>query len=295
MPTDAAAGPADLALWRALGGRGAPDLSRRDPAGFFVRILAVDRAPRSQLDALSEATAAGLALPGPVACVAGSGEGFHGLRGRAWAAEPGNLHLAVALPAGGVPARNVLAFSLLPAVAAAEAIEAATDGRVRPGIKWVNDLLVAGAKVAGVLTTTRVAKGRIDLVLLGIGVNVAVAPAVPPTPFVPAVGRIPDVSLDRLADALLAALARRTREAFAAGAEPILAAYRERQVVVGRRVRVYREGLDDLAPAAAWPRPVAAGVVREIRDDLSLLVGDDPEPVTAGRLAFESACAGLPR
>ena len=55
-------------------------------------------------------------------------------------------------------------------VAVAEAISAVCPERV--GIKWPNDLLIGGRKVCGILTETRMAMGRIDSVIVGVGLNV---------------------------------------------------------------------------------------------------------------------------
>ena len=109
--------PADRALWAALGG--ADRVYRREELlpgdGFWSRVVRIERAAGSQFDALVRATAAGLDLPAPVASVAGSGRGFHGLRGRPWAAEPGNLHLAVAIPLADFPAARAASLTVLPA------------------------------------------------------------------------------------------------------------------------------------------------------------------------------------
>jgi BirA family biotin operon repressor/biotin-[acetyl-CoA-carboxylase] ligase len=47
---------------------------------------------------------------------------------------------------------------------------------VHAGLKWPNDLLVDGAKLAGVLAQAGVVDGRLDHVVVGIGVNVGWAP-----------------------------------------------------------------------------------------------------------------------
>lgn len=60
------------------------------------------------------------------------------------------------------------------ALAAADAVATLTG--VRPQLKWPNDLLVDGAKLAGVLAQAGTVDGRIDHVVVGIGVNVGWAP-----------------------------------------------------------------------------------------------------------------------
>jgi BirA family biotin operon repressor/biotin-[acetyl-CoA-carboxylase] ligase len=54
------------------------------------------------------------------------------------------------------------------AVAAAQAIEAET--RIRPTVKWPNDILLNGKKVCGILIEARKRKNRNDFVV-GIGIN----------------------------------------------------------------------------------------------------------------------------
>ena len=65
-----------------------------------------------------------------------------------------------------IDARPAERLALAGAVAAAEAAESALGGRV--GIKWPNDIVVAGRKLAGVLIET--GGGR---ALIGIGMNIA--------------------------------------------------------------------------------------------------------------------------
>ncbi len=282
----------DRSLWGALGGPLPAEIGRiRCPGdGFWSRLLLVGAASRSQFDALADATAAGLRLPGPVAAIAGTGRGFHGQRGRPWRASPGNLHLSVAIPVEEpTPASESLAYTLLPALAAHDAILKASLGKARPEIQWVNDLLLDGRKVGGVLTRTRVEGERTDLVLLGIGINVGSAPEVAATPFVPAAGVVPNVALPDLLFGLLESLALRYRELLGSGIGPLLSGYRAACRLGGQRVRVYASDVDETAPPSRWPEPLAAGVVQGIRDDLALLVDGAP-PILGGRLAREETC-----
>jgi BirA family biotin operon repressor/biotin-[acetyl-CoA-carboxylase] ligase len=178
-------------------------------------------------------------------------------------------------------------MTMLPAVAVVDAIRALAPG-LDPRIKWVNDILLDGAKVAGVLTATQVTEGRFDLAVLGIGVNSAVAPDVPPTPFVPAVTSL-SVSNEAALEAVLSALADRSKDLIANGPGGLLETYREASAVLGERVRVYPEGLAEDAPERDWPAPLATGTVLAIEDDLTLRIEGVSEPVSRGRLAFDSA------
>ena len=59
------------------------------------------------------------------------------------------------------------ALSLVAAVAVADALEAAAG--LAPRLKWPNDVLVGGKKIAGILLESRL--GADPVVVLGIGVN----------------------------------------------------------------------------------------------------------------------------
>jgi biotin-(acetyl-CoA carboxylase) ligase len=288
----------DQALWRALGG--GERLWRATghdpgPPGCWSRGVVVAESRASQFDVLREALAAGWRPPGPVACAALAGRGFHGQRGRPWLAGPGNLHLCAAFPEPGLSARDAASLPTLPAVAMVDAIQAMTGEALRPGIKWVNDVLLDGRKVGGVLTATQVQGERVSAVLVGIGLNLSTTPPVPPTPFVPSVGSLAEAgSPATWADAwlaVLAALGRRMTETVGAGSAAILDAYREASLFVGREVCVFeQEPAGGEFPPESPPRLLCRGVVRGIEGSLALVLEGEETPVTSGRLAFAEHC-----
>ena len=89
-----------------------------------------------------------------------------GRRGRVWQAAPGTSLLAsiVLRPRLAPPEAPRLSFAA--AIAVAEAIERLTG--VTPKLKWPNDVLLRGRKVAGILLEAR---AEASIVVLGIGVN----------------------------------------------------------------------------------------------------------------------------
>jgi biotin-(acetyl-CoA carboxylase) ligase len=286
--------PSDEALWRALGtGERLWSGTGDDPGppGFWTRALVVAEAPSSQFDTLREWLDHGLELPGPVACVALSGS-FHGQRGRPWLSAPGNIHLCVVVPEPPITARDVGLLSLLPALALVDAVRALSAGTLRPGIKWVNDVLVEGRKIGGALTATKTQGDRVSALLLGIGLNVAQAPPVPPTAFVPSVGCLADAgtaaTLAEATSCVLSAVGCRLGEATAAGAATLLAAYRDASLVIGREVCVFEDPARE--ESAARRTGCIRGTVRGIGADLSLLLEGVEGPVTSGRLAFAEDC-----
>jgi BirA family transcriptional regulator, biotin operon repressor / biotin---[acetyl-CoA-carboxylase] ligase len=92
-----------------------------------------------------------------------------GRRGRVWASPSGvNLYCSVVLRPAIMP-HEAPQLTFLSAVAAARAIELTTT--LVPEIKWPNDLLVSGKKVAGLLNEMSAETDGINFVILGIGIN----------------------------------------------------------------------------------------------------------------------------
>ncbi len=104
--------------------------------------------------------------------VADEQTGGHGRRGRGWQSPPGNLYASlVTTPRW--PRALWPAGSLIAAAALATALEElAPPGAPRLALKWPNDVLLDGRKVAGLLL-----EAADDAVLVGCGLNLAVAPA----------------------------------------------------------------------------------------------------------------------
>ncbi|MDF1544532.1 MAG: biotin--[acetyl-CoA-carboxylase] ligase [bacterium] len=61
-------------------------------------------------------------------------------------------------------------LSLMTALALAITVDKLLPGKVQ--IKWPNDLLICGKKAAGILTELSVDRGRIDYLVVGVGINV---------------------------------------------------------------------------------------------------------------------------
>lgn len=92
-----------------------------------------------------------------------------GRLGRTWVSPPYcNLYFSMVLRPVLAPA-HAPQITLMAAVALADAIAAFIP--VVPAIKWPNDILVHGKKLAGILTESSCSAERVDFVILGIGVN----------------------------------------------------------------------------------------------------------------------------
>lgn len=125
-----------------------------------------------------------------------------GRQGRNWVSPPGNLYLSLILrPVVRVTVAAQLGF--VAAVAVAEAcLAAAPEADIT--LKWPNDVLLNGRKLAGILLKSQASgEGMLDWLVAGIGINLATYP----------------VDLEYPATALAAAGADETQESFL----PILA------------------------------------------------------------------------
>lgn len=96
-----------------------------------------------------------------------------GRRGRAWASPPGkNLYASLVLRPE-LPPQRAPEVTLVAAVALAETLR---EAGVHASIKWPNDLLVEGKKVAGILTELSADTERVHFIVLGVGVNLNATP-----------------------------------------------------------------------------------------------------------------------
>jgi BirA family biotin operon repressor/biotin-[acetyl-CoA-carboxylase] ligase len=157
----------------------APGAALALPAGF--RLVALDSVGSTMEEA--RALAQGGAPDGTVVWAREQTAG-RGRQGRGWTSPRGNLFLTLLLR----PRGNALAAAQL-GFAAGLALAEAVAPLLRPGqvaLKWPNDLLVDGAKAAGMLLESRataVDGGGVEWLLLGLGVNLAAAPAPGETPY----------------------------------------------------------------------------------------------------------------
>jgi BirA family transcriptional regulator, biotin operon repressor / biotin---[acetyl-CoA-carboxylase] ligase len=160
-----------------------------------------------------------------------------------WFSPPGvNLYVSVLLrPAIGLSAVPI--FSFIASLALTEAIWALD---VPAGVKWPNDVIIAGRKVAGTRLDVGLAGDRVSYVVVGVGVNVNVlhtqleaglgAAAADATSLREAVGR----PLDRntFAASFLNQLEKWLALYRSAGPDTIVSAWQQRDVLTGHRVSV---------------------------------------------------------
>ena len=208
-----------------------------------------------------------------------AGRGRHG---RVWFSPPGaGLYVSVIVRPGtgldndGNPATLL---TLASGVAIAEAVRAATG--LPAEIKWPNDVLTGGRKLAGILAEAAVQAGVLQFVVVGFGVNLQPA-AYPPQ----LVSRVTSIEVETMRPAerglilaeILAALGERYSDLRAGRFDAILSAWRR------------------LAPSlrgalVEWDSP--AGVVRGSAQDIDrhgallVRVGAKIERVVAGEVRW---------
>ena len=162
-----------------------------------------------------------------------------GRLGREWFSPGGEgIYLSLILRPNLSPA-DAPKITLLTAVAAAEALGSTTGLPIQ--IKWPNDILLRGKKLAGILTEISTEMDTIDFVVIGLGLNVNVTafPAVlrdMATSLLIETGRVyPRVDITR---AFLEGFEGWYGVLQDAGFEPVLERWRQFSAVTGRRVVV---------------------------------------------------------
>ncbi len=99
-----------------------------------------------------------------------------GRRGRTWRSPPGNLYLSLVLRPDGAPPRAAQ-LGFVAALGLGDALAALAGPALQLRYKWPNDVLAQGRKLAGILLESETAaSGRVDFVVVGIGVNLVFAP-----------------------------------------------------------------------------------------------------------------------
>jgi len=176
---------------------------------------------------------AGRGVPHGTVVTATEQSAGRGRQGRTWSAPAGR-----ALLCSIVIREPPRLLPLAAGVAVAEVVDAVGVGTGAPAdrpaaqIKWPNDVLVDGRKVAGILVEGRLQEGW---AVVGIGVNVAVAPGEFPPDLRDRAGTL---SLEpAVIEPTLAALLRELERCVDAGAEAVLEAVRARDALLGRSVR----------------------------------------------------------
>ncbi len=180
-------------------------------------------------------------LDRPVWILAHRQTAARGRRGRVWSSPAGNFAATLLMRPDGPP-EAVALRSFVASLALFDAFVAAT-GRAQPfALKWPNDVLLNGGKVAGILLESGGQGGRVSHLAIGIGINLARAPA--PDEVEP--GALRPVSLadetgitvtpEDFLELLAPAFARHEATFVTDGFEPIRSAWLGRAARLGERI-----------------------------------------------------------
>jgi BirA family biotin operon repressor/biotin-[acetyl-CoA-carboxylase] ligase len=178
-------------------------------AASGARLVNLDTVGSTNAEAFARARAG---ERGPLWITARRQTAGRGRRGRLWVSEPGNLYASLLLTDPAPPPRAA-ELSLVAALAVHDALaECAPALGPRLQVKWPNDIVCDGAKLAGILVEGESAPGRPLAVVIGIGVNCAHYPAdaAYPATSVKEAGAL--VVPETLAQALISAMAGRLAE-----------------------------------------------------------------------------------
>ncbi len=165
-----------------------------------------------------------------------------GRRGRPWTMGEGNFAASLLMRPPAATGTALAQRSFVAALGLHDAMVAVTGRPELLALKWPNDVLLAGGKVAGILLETGGPAGAPPALAIGIGVNLAAAPeagdleprAAPPASLRGATGIAvrPEDFLDLLAPAVDAWEERLADEGFA----PLRAAWLARASRIGEEV-----------------------------------------------------------
>jgi BirA family transcriptional regulator, biotin operon repressor / biotin---[acetyl-CoA-carboxylase] ligase len=209
--------------------------TKRSDLGWSAgkRVVVLDLVDSTNAEALRRA---GAGERGPLWIVAREQSAGRGRRGRAWTSPPGNLHATLILTDPALPAvAPQLSF-----VAALALHDAAAPRLAGLALKWPNDLLCGGRKIAGILIE---GEGDPLAVAVGIGVNCRYHPQAAEFPATDFAAEGVDVGAAALFEDLAAAMeARLLQWNRGAGFAGIRTAWLARAAGVGGPLKVRLSG-----------------------------------------------------
>ncbi len=213
----------------------------------------------------AKALAAGGAAEGTVVLADAQTTG-RGRRGRHWHSPAGrNIYISIILRPPMNPSQAPR-ITLMAAVALARTL--IDTAGLQATIKWPNDIMVRGRKLAGILTEISTEMDQVDYVVVGMGINVHIQAVDLPEDIADIATSVaietgnPIARADLVAD-LLARFEACYRQLLREGFIPIMAQWRQLTDIIGRRVFVDVVNTRHL------------GIVRDVDDDGVLLLEDD--------------------
>lgn len=242
------------------------------------------RAEASQFDALASYAQKPDGIPDGAVMLALEGSGFHGQRGRPWRAHAGNIHLSACFHPNRDASELGMGLTMVPAVAVLRTLRKFHRDVPETGIKWVNDILVRGKKVSGVISSTIFQAGRVQTVVFGIGLNVETVPDIEASSLMQRASCLnhcweTKLTWQDVVPVLISSLAAVYQCLMEDGLDAVYGEYVANSIVMGRPVKIYEDRLSDA-------RLLAEGVITGLNRDLSLQLEGREEPIVHGRLVI---------
>lgn len=195
-----------------------------------------------------------------------AGRGRHG---RAWIAPPrSQISVSAGVDTSGIPPQ---AWGWVPLATGLAVVKSLADRAAVPaGLKWPNDVIASGGKLAGILAEVA---PRGDAIVVGIGLNVTLMPSELPDVGATSLSQLGASELDRnvLMIALLESLGYWMDHWRTAGGadEMLVADYRRASVTLGSRVRAALPGEQEVI-----------GTARDVDEWGRLVIDTDGQAVT---------------
>lgn len=201
-----------------------------------------------------------------------------GRDGRQWASPRGNLYFSLILRPDCAPGQAAQ-ISFVAALGVGSALASVLPPLMRVQYKWPNDVLLDGAKIAGILLETETAGGdALEWLIVGVGINLASHPENTPYPATDLRAHTGDVVTP---EEMLGAFGRHflswTNTWLEEGFAPVRAAWRGWAKGMGETIRV------------RLPHEELTGVFADLDTDGALLLdvrGAKRRRVTAGDVFF---------
>jgi len=227
---------------------------------------------------MSEAARLAPHLAGPAWVFAREQTAGRGRRGRDWRMPQGNFAATYVFRPPVAPPTAAL-YSFIAALALDAALGLIAGPHARLSIKWPNDVLLNGGKVAGILLESIATGGTLGHLAIGIGVNLAEAPD--PGTLEP--GAVTPVSLrgetgvaikpEDFLPILASAFDRYAKQFAAYGFGPIRSAWLDRAARLGERI-VARTGSDSYEGIFETIDDHGALILREASGTRAISAGD---------------------
>lgn len=214
-----------------------------------------------------------------------------GRLGRAWTTPKGSALAMSLVLRPQLPPMQAPRITLVAAVAVAKAVREVTG--LQAGIKWPNDLQLAGRKFCGILTEMEAEMERVGFVVCGMGINVNLPREALPDEFrATATSLRAEVGLPVARAPLVRAVMAQFESAYgdliAGRFDGVLDAWRELSVTLGQPVRVL----------SVMGEPALEGTAEAVDEEGALLVRESASGklrrVVAGEVTLRPATAPSP-